>query len=350
MATKTSTSYPVQASAPVKNRACATCRASKHKCDGNEHSTKPCTRCTRAGKSCVWPEKKPMGRPRKHVLTVTAENLTRAPRAPSSQSTPSPNNDNLQLLRSPPAQRSPSLFSDYFSLRGSSPSVPRPRPTGRDLEIRSLIDKYFAIPHHFVPVLRPRQEFLLNLPTTHFLTTCILAFASRYAYRTSANDYRELALSQATVTNEATERPIEYAQAMLLLTYLEYGLGNVTNAANLNKQAVEHIVKQGWHTLDRADGPACTDIFQGSTGGLVSLKRSWNGLGDDPSAPKPSESQNATDKYTDNRCEERRRLVWELWIQDLLLSITSGTPRYLAESEFAVHFPRDTINPAFPSV
>ncbi|KAL5631544.1 hypothetical protein ACGC1H_007161 [Rhizoctonia solani] len=352
MTTRTSTSYPVQTSAPAKTRACATCRISKHRCDGSEHSTKPCSRCTRAGKPCVWPEKKPMGRPRKHVLTVTAENLTaRAPQAPSLQSsTPSPSSDNLQLLRSPVAQTSPTSISDYFSLRGSSPSVPRPRPTGRDLEIRNLIDKYFAIPHHFVPVLRPRHEFLLNLPTTHFLTTCILAFASRYAYRTSANDYRELALSQATVTNEAIERPIEYAQAMLLLTYLEYGLGNVTNAASLNKQAIEHIVHQGWHTLDRADGPACTDIFQGAAGGLISLKRGWNGIGNDPSGPEPPESQNATDKYKDNRCEERRRLVWELWIQDLLLSITSGTPRCLAESEFAVHFPRDTTNPAFPSL
>ncbi|EUC64342.1 fungal specific transcription factor domain protein [Rhizoctonia solani AG-3 Rhs1AP] len=349
MVTTTSTSYPTQTSAPAKTRACATCRASKHRCDGSEHSTNPCSRCTRAGKPCVWPEKKPMGRPRKHVLTVTAENLTRVSQAPSS-STPSPSSDNLQLLRSPVAQSSPTSISDYFLLRGSSPSVPRPRPTGRDLEIRNLIDKYFAIPHHFVPVLRPRHEFLLNLPTTHFLTTCILAFASRYAYRTSANDYRELALSQATVTNEATERPIEYAQAMLLLTYLEYGLGNVTNAASLNKQAIEHIVHLGWHTLDRADGPACTDIFQGAAGGLISLKRGWNGIGNDPSGPEPPESQSATDKYKDNRCEERRRLVWELWIQDLLLSITSGTPRYLAESEFAVHFPRDTTNPAFPSL
>jgi hypothetical protein len=212
------------------------------------------------------------------------------------------------------------------------------------------IDKYFAIPHHFVPVLRPRQEFLLNLPTTHFLTTSILAFASRYAYRTSANDYRELALSQSTVTNEAADRPIEYAQAMLLLTYLEYGLGNVANAAKLNKQAVEHIVKQGWHTLDCTDGPACTDIFQGAASGLISIKRGWNGLGDVCNAPKPPEPQNGAEKYTDNRCEERRRIVWELWIQDLLLSITSGTPRYLAESEFAVHFPRDTTNTAFPSV
>ncbi|KAF8756822.1 hypothetical protein RHS01_03953 [Rhizoctonia solani] len=213
-----------------------------------------------------------MGRPRKHVLTVTAENL------------------------------------------GSSPSIPRARPTGRDLEIRNLWH-----------------------------------FASRYAYRTSANDYRELALSQATVTNEAVERPVEYAQAMLLLTYLEYGLGNVSNAASLNKQAVEHIIKQGWHTLDRADGPACTDIFQGAAGGLVSLKRSWNRDGERNRSQAP-ESQNGPERYTDGRCEERRRIVWELWIQDLLLSITSGTPRYLAESEFAVHFPRDTINSAFPSL
>ncbi|CAE6431397.1 unnamed protein product [Rhizoctonia solani] len=307
MATTTSTRYPIQANVPQ----------------------------AKAGKPCVWPERKPMGRPRKHVLTVTAENLC---------------NDSLQVVRSPSVQDSPSSISDYFTLRGSSPSVPRPRPTGRDLEIRNLIDKYFAIPHHFVPVLRPRQEFLLNLPTTHFLTTSILAFASRYAYRTSANDYRELALSQATVTNEATERPIEYAQAMLLLTYLEYGLGNLVNAASLNKQAVEHIVKQGWHTLDRADGPECTDVFQGAVGGLVLLKRGWNEPGDNRNAPKPSEPQNGAEKYTDNRCEERRRIVWELWIQDLLLSITSGTPRYLAESEFAVHFPRDTINPAFPSL
>ncbi|GAB1521436.1 hypothetical protein RhiTH_004531 [Rhizoctonia solani] len=257
--------------------------------------------------------------------------------------------DNLRITRSPSAQDSPNSISDYFVLKGSSPSIPRARPTGRDLEIRNLIDKYFAIPHHFVPVLRPRQEFLLNLPTTHFLTTSILAFASRYTYRTSANDYRELALSQATVTNEAVERPVEYAQAMLLLTYLEYGLGNVSNAASLNKQAVEHIIKQGWHTLDRADGPACTDIFQGAAGGLVSLKRSWNRDGERNRSQAP-ESQNGPERYTDGRCEERRRIVWELWIQDLLLSITSGTPRYLAESEFAVHFPRDTINSAFPSL
>lgn len=218
--------------------------------------------------------------------------------------------------------------------------------------MRNLIDKYFAIPHHYVPVLRPREDFLLSLPTTPFLTTCILALASRYAYRGSSNDYRELALSQSSVTKEATERPIEYAQAMLLLTYLEYGLGNVPNAAKLNKQAVEHVIAQGWHTLDRADGPACMDMSLGSAAGLVSLtRRPWNGLGDDPAAPRPAQVENGgVENYQDGRCEERRRVVWELWIQDLLLSITSGTPRIMAQSEFAVHFPRDTKNPAFPSL
>lgn len=191
------------------------------------------------------------------------------------------------------------------------------------------------------------------MPTTPFLTTSILALASRYAYRASSNDYRELALSQASVTNEASERPVEYAQAMLLLTYLEYGLGNVVNAAKLNKQAVDHAIAHGWHVLDRADGPVCTDISLGSAGGLVSLgRRTWTGPADDTtSQPKPPCAQNGIGQpFQDGRDEERRRIVWELWIQDLLLSITSGTPRYLAKSEFAVHFPRDVTNSAFPSV
>jgi hypothetical protein len=212
------------------------------------------------------------------------------------------------------------------------------------------IEKYFSIPHHYVPLLRPRQDFLLNLPTTQFLTTSLLALASRYSYRSSFNDYRELALSQASVTQEATERPIEFAQAMILLTYLEYGLGNVTNAAKLNKQTIDHVLLQGWHTMDQADGPACHDTSIGSAGGLISLGRpGWNGLGDEPGVRAAGVS-NGTQGYVDGRCEERRRIVWELWIQDLLLSITSGMPRHLAQSEFAVHFPRDPSNPAFPSV
>lgn len=212
------------------------------------------------------------------------------------------------------------------------------------------IDKYFSIPHHYIPLLPPRQEFLHRLPTTPFLTTSLLALASRYSYRTSSNDYRELALSQASVTNEATERPIEFAQAMLLLTYLEYGLGHVANAAKLNKQIVDHVLAQGWHIIDRADGPACNDLAIGAAGGLMSLgRRPWNGLGDEPHA-KVTSTQNTAESYLDGRCEERRRIVWELWIQDLLLSITSGTPRHLDLSEFSIHFPRDSSNTAFPSV
>ncbi|KAG9102488.1 hypothetical protein FRC06_001964 [Ceratobasidium sp. 370] len=242
----------------------------------------------------------------------------------------------------------PSNFGTSTCSSGAEPQVPRPRPTGRDLEMRNLIEKYFSIPHHYVPLLRPRQDFLLNLPTTPFLTTSLLALASRYAYRAAFNDYRELALSQASVTNEATDRPIEFAQAMILLGYLEYGLGNVVNAAKLNKQTIDHVLQQGWHRMDEVDGLACHDISIGSAGGLIPRARpGWNGLGEEPS--RRTSGVGGAHGYTDGRCEERRRIVWELWIQDLLLSITSGTPRYLAQSKFAIHFPKDPSNPAFPS-
>ncbi|KAG8689814.1 hypothetical protein FRC09_012245, partial [Ceratobasidium sp. 395] len=270
--------------------------------------------------------------------------------APVGSSVGSPASSELQLARQ---ARSASTVSDYFVIHDSfspRPQVPRPRPTGRDLEMRNLIEKYFSIPHHYVPLLRPRQDFLLNLPTTPFLTTSLLALASRYAYRATSNDYRELALSQASVTKEATERPIEFAQAMILLAYLEYGLGNVTNAAKLNKQTVDHVLQQGWHRMDEADGPACHDISIGSAGGLISRARpGWNGMGEEAPANTVTGTVNGVQAYTDGRCEERRRIVWELWIQDLLLSITSGTPRYLAQSKFAIHFPKDPSNPAFPS-
>ncbi|KAG8747144.1 hypothetical protein FRC10_002193 [Ceratobasidium sp. 414] len=261
----------------------------------------------------------------------------------------SPAASELQLARQ---ARSASAVSDYFVIHdafGPRPQVPRPGPTGRDLEMRNLIEKYFSIPHHYVPLLRPRQDFLLHLPTTPFLTTSLLALASRYAYRAASNDYRELALSQASVTNEAIDRPIEFAQAMILLSYLEYGLGNVVNAAKLNKQAVDHVLQQGWHRLDEADGPACHDLSIGSAGGLIPRARSgWNGMGEETGRRVPGAAA-GLHRYTDGRCEERRRIVWELWIQDLLLSITSGTPRYLAQSKFAIHFPKDPSNPAFPS-
>ncbi|KAG8702400.1 hypothetical protein FRC08_003502 [Ceratobasidium sp. 394] len=342
-----------------KPRACLTCRTSKHKCDGNDRSTVPCTRCSRSGKECIWPAKKPMGRPRKPVMAVASNSTpattqdstppTESP-APAGSSTGSPTASELQLTRQ---ARSMSAVSDYFVIHDSFNSrqqVPRPRPTGRDLEMRNLIEKYFAIPHHYIPLLRPRQDFLLNLPTTPFLTTSLLALASRYAYRAASNDYRELALSQASVTNEATDRPIEFAQAMILLAYLEYGLGNVVNAAKLNKQAVDHVLQQGWHRMDEADGPVCHDISIGSAGGLVPRARpGWNGLGEEAGG-RTSGTGGGVRGYADERCEERRRIVWELWIQDLLLSITSGTPRYLAQSKFAIHFPKDPGNPAFPSL
>ncbi|QRV94132.1 Fungal specific transcription factor domain [Ceratobasidium sp. AG-Ba] len=284
----------------TKPRACQTCRTSKHKCDGDEHSTAPCSRCFRSGKQCVWPARKPMGRPRKPVMAAVSmtsspavihssvsPNTSPAPGTPSG----SPTSSELQLARSA------SMVSDYFVIHDSfspRPQIPRPKHSARDIEMRNLIEKYFSIPHHYVPLLRPRQEFLLNLPTTTFLTTSILALASRYAYRASSNDYRELALSQASVTNEALERPIEFAQAMILLAYLEYGLGNVANAAKLNKQTIDHVLQQGWHRMDEADGPACQEISIGSAGGLIPRPRprtGWNGLGEEP-GPCPTGTTN----------------------------------------------------------
>ncbi|KAF9506419.1 hypothetical protein BS47DRAFT_433041 [Hydnum rufescens UP504] len=274
-----------------RSRACASCRASKHRCDGEEGGIS-CSRCARNRRECVWPAPQKMGRPRRSaatgdtnsppVLTPDAPYNSRGLDSSSSSNSQSPasstpwsdsnrTQDGGDFDSASPGTNianssSPSQSHHDFHV-GDSRNSPDSGMISSQSEILQLIDTFYSIPHTYIPILPSKEEFLANFPRhPPLLVNALLALASQYA-SVSTKDYRKIALTLLSATAPPSENSfdaVNYVRALLLLTYLEYGMAAISQACQLCQKACSLAVSLGWNYLDARQ-----------TGRKRSLSRIW---------------------------------------------------------------------------
>jgi Fungal specific transcription factor domain len=142
----------------------------------------------------------------------------------------------------------------------------------------------------------------------------------------STKDYRKIALTLLSATAPPSENSfdaVNYVRALLLLTYLEYGMAAISQASQLCQEACSLAVSLGWNYLD-ADKRDEKGASLGS--GEALLRRA--DMRDDSRYP------------TDMLHHAIRLTWWECWVTDTMIGITCRIRRNLQGVPFKVDIPR----------
>lgn len=193
----------------------------------------------------------------------------------------------------------------------------------------SRLDIFYSIPHSYVPVLLPQDEFLSSLSQQNeLLLDSIFALASSYASFPLRQNYREAAISRLDSVEPDQMDPfssdsIQYMQSLLILVYLEFGNGNIPFACQLMSRACGFAQKQSWNALDAAKDNEGTEFTVNRDGPLI--RRGVTG------GPP----------FAHDDLRRRIRIVWwECWACDIVMSVTCRQPR---------NFHGVTVNVSLPS-
>ncbi|KDQ21765.1 hypothetical protein BOTBODRAFT_183020 [Botryobasidium botryosum FD-172 SS1] len=199
-------------------------------------------------------------------------------------------------------------------------------------EVLHLIDIFYIIPQTFLPLLPPRQT--LNLHTMPpLLLNAILALATRYSARKISVDYRSAARALLTAQPAwllaspipPSGRQTQRLQAMLALTYLEFGVGNIEESRELLRKAVELAVSWSWNIMD-------APILRSLAGQPIHQGGILSGTGTSKGSAELG-----------MEAEQKRRVWWEIWATDIMLEIASGLPRVL--ENIPCHINKPVANP-----
>lgn len=186
------------------------------------------------------------------------------------------------------------------------------------LHASSRLDVFYSVPHHYVPVLLPKDEFLSSLrQQSALLLDSVFALASSYASFPVRRDYRDSAVFRLNAAETDQMDPfssdsIQYMQSLLMLVYLEFGNANIPFACQLMTRACRFAQKQGWNALDIAQDNESTEFTVNRDGPLI--RRGVTG-----SPP-----------FAHDDVHRRIQIVWwECWACDIVMSVTCRQPRNL---------------------
>lgn len=192
------------------------------------------------------------------------------------------------------------------------------------------IEIFYAIPHLYIPVLPPKDEFYADLAQhTPLLLNSILALASTYATFPVSQDYRALALARLesfdTETMESfSAESVQYMQSILILVCLEFGKANIPLACELIGRACTFAQNKGWNMLDVVEGDNIGSEFTVNRDGPL-IRRGHTGA----------------NSINDDLISRRVRIVWwECWACDIVMSVTCRQQR---------NFHGVTVNVSLPS-
>lgn len=155
----------------------------------------------------------------------------------------------------------------------------------------------------------------------------MLAMSLPNTLERTRTDYHIAALAILTSSPDITD-PLQHIQALLILAYLEHGLGDIQRASEFRTNAADFIVGWGWNLMDAYSTPPANFGVWGS------LAMAYSAV--------PEES---FDEYAD----AKRKAWWECWAVDILLEATGGIKRILVDTPIAVSIPQQPEDSA-PSV
>ncbi|KAK0560620.1 hypothetical protein OC844_003646, partial [Tilletia horrida] len=131
-------------------------------------------------------------------------------------------------------------------------------------------------------------------------------------------------------------------QGFLLMTHFEYGLGRPELAGRHLKKGIDIALRYGVHRLD---APLSRPGSGSSSLGAHSTAAGGAGLMQPSSSSHQMEGWRSSTLLNDGRKEELRRIWWEMYSTDLLLSLSTSNavPRNLASIPHgtAMHMPLD---------
>jgi hypothetical protein len=192
------------------------------------------------------------------------------------------------------------------------------------------IDIFYAIPQSYIPILPPQRQFLGKIASVPpLLLNSVLAMASIYTSRPPSIDYKSTAFAMLARADPPSDMAaqVQHVQAMIILSYLHYGLANIPDAAVLSGKATALVVEWGWNLMDS------DSVYGFGSGFLLELDTS-------PNSPLPI-GHPASSHGVDELLEMKRRTFWETWALDILLHATSNTLRTFDTVKIQVRIPSD---------
>lgn len=349
-------------------RACLACRRSKTKCTGagEEAQDVRCSKCRRMGLDCVFVPLKKVGRPRrlppsgashrsgydvqmqdetelldeeedeeqlKELVKSTApaptpwlplpvvatpiypaeEQQFRYQVPPQPMASPSVSPPGRPLLAAAPNSfslppntyaPSPNLFDFDAILQHMNPkSIQLPRrlsSLGHETALRSsvynlplLAHQYLTTIHTFAPLLPSDEPELLE-----YLSTAPVALLVAVASLAQPEHETTFALPRAATLADL--------QAGLLAVHAAYGRGDAVSARGILKWCVDAIQALGWHNIDALDS-----------------------------------NNQAPQHLSDTQLNAIRRVWFEVWSLDVMLSVLMGSKAFLRTVTYAVNLPEE---------
>lgn len=219
------------------------------------------------------------------------------------------------------------------------------------------VEIHFDIPHHFLPILPPKEEFLQDLRwQSPLLLNSIFALASTYASFPIPHDYRAIALGQLEAMTLSSSPPspsaqsvstladameplsfeaVQYMSAMLILVYVEFGRACIPSACELMSRACAFAQKMGWNVLDTTPNPHPPLVGQPSEAwGHNQVLRppprssTLSSASSSPVSSPASSMLPGMGPMSETQTKERIRVLWwECWATDVVMSITCRQPR-----------------------